>query len=154
MRLNRSIWLIVFLLLAANARAQTWNELYASAKGAYEKQDFAAALTNANQSLLLFLNEDSKKRENHAAILRLLQLIHYDTNEFDKGLEFALKEASLGHEAKDIHYAESQGQVGMFYQALERYSEAVKAFTEALEPNSVSELISFFKIKHGKHFRY
>jgi CHAT domain-containing protein/tetratricopeptide (TPR) repeat protein len=133
MYLNRSIWLIVFVLIASSACAQTWNELYATAKGAYEKQDYATALTNANQSLLLFLNQDEKKKENHAAILRLLQLIHYDNSEFDKGLEFALKESSLSEETKDVHYAESIAQVGMFHQALENYDEAVKAFTESLE---------------------
>lgn len=133
MPLNRSLWLIIFLLLAGNARAQTWNERYASAKAAYDKQDYAAALTNANQSLLLFLNEDEKKKENHAAILRLLQLIHYDNSDFDKGLEFAVREASLSEDVKDVHYAESMAQVGMFHQALEGYAEAVVAFTSALE---------------------
>jgi CHAT domain-containing protein len=131
MNLNLS-WLIVILLFAGKVSAQSWNELYADAKTEFEKENYEQALTKANQSLLIFLNEPDKKKDNHAALLRLLQLIYFQNNEYEKGLALAEQERDLFTSEKDVHFANASTQVGTFHQALANYEKAAQAFVDAV----------------------
>src|SRR5687768_13825596 len=111
---------VFFLILTFPSAtvAQTWAELYSKAQQSYSEEKYEEALSAGNQALLLFLNEQNQKVDNHAAILRLIQNVYYDLSEYEKGLVFAEKEVSIRESDKSNHYAEALNQVGYFHQAL------------------------------------
>src|SRR5215207_8121918 len=100
------LYLCLFVLVIPSiAVAQSWTELYRQAQTSYQSQDYANALTSANQALLIFSQEPAQKVESHAAILRLLENIYYETAEYEKGLQSAIKEVTVLENDKTNVYA-------------------------------------------------
>ncbi len=123
---------MILLSVSSAVSAQSWAELYTSAQDAYQNGEHETALAQADQCLTLFLKEADQSTDNHAAILRLLQVICYENGDYERGLDYASKEVVLRESQKDEQYAAAVGQAGSFQLVLGDFDAAESAFREAL----------------------
>jgi CHAT domain-containing protein/tetratricopeptide (TPR) repeat protein len=131
-RMRSTLCLALLLTLTVIVcEGQQWKADYNQAQKEYEANNYDKALQLADLALSSYLKEGDASIDNQSAILRLLQNVLYQRNEFHKALEYANREAALRGQKQDVLYAGALLQKGTFHQALEEYGEAESTFLKA-----------------------
>ncbi len=129
----KQAWIVGFVLvtLSGSAFGQSWKEKYYQAQGLYDKDNYDAAFTLADESLNGYLAEGATNVETHAAILRLLSSICFAQQNLPKGLTYADKEIQLRETRKDTAYAVALVNKALFLEQLGENDKAIQALLAA-----------------------
>jgi CHAT domain-containing protein/tetratricopeptide (TPR) repeat protein len=120
--------------------AQQWENHYQNAQTFLANGDAEKADAEALKCLNAYQQSQGAANATYASILRLLENTSYSTGNFEKGLEYVLKEITIREAKADTILAGAYQQAAQFYQQLNRFSEAVDVLKKSREI-----LLQYFK---------
>src|SRR5687768_12692901 len=108
----------LFLCLSTTALAQDWQQHYSQAQQQLSQGDAEKANKEAETCLALYQQNQGAANSTYASILRLLQNTSYGLGNFEKGLEYSLKEITIRESKTDTLLAGAYQQAAQFHQQL------------------------------------
>jgi CHAT domain-containing protein len=127
-------------LLASPAKGQEWVKAYRQAQALSEANEAAKAFDEANRALQLYQQESGETNDNYAAILRLLANICFVQENYELGLDYALKEIQIREHRPDTLLATAFANAAQFMQQLGSHKMAIETLAKSRDI-----LLNFYK---------
>jgi CHAT domain-containing protein len=140
MRILRVACLAFGIFVAGPAAAQEWVKAYQQAYALSETNEIAKAFDEASRSLQLYQQESGEANDNYAAILRLLANICFAQENFELGLDYALKEIQIREHRPDTLLATAYSNAAQFMQQMGSHKMAIESLARSMEI-----LLNFYK---------
>jgi CHAT domain-containing protein/tetratricopeptide (TPR) repeat protein len=140
MRILRMLILVWGALIACPVQGQEWVKAYREAQTLSETADLAKAFGEANRALQLYQQESGETNDNYAAILRLIANICFLQENFELGLDYALKEIQIREHRPDTLLATAFANAAQFMQQLGSHKMAIETLAKSKEI-----LLNFYK---------
>ena len=141
MPLRHTLFTLLFLsAVAPTVPGQTWEQHYKQAQEWMDKGDLEKADEEAQQCLANYQQNQGAANTVYASILRLLQNTSYGKGNFEKALDYSLKEITIRESKTDTVLAVAYQQAAQFYQQLNRFQDAIDVLRK-----SRTILLQYFK---------
>ena len=121
----------VFLLLSLTTLAQDWQQHYTQAQQLLNEGEAEKANQEAETCLSLYQQSQGAANTTYASILRLLQNTSYGLGNFEKGLDYSLKEITIRESKTDTLLAGAYQQAAQFHQQLGRFTDAIEVLKKS-----------------------
>ncbi len=136
-----SLFTILFLsAYNSTVLAQDWEQHYKQAQEWMDKGEVEKADEEAQKCLANYQQNQGAANTVYASILRLLQNTSYGKGNFEKALDYSLKEITIRESKTDTVLAVAYQQAAQFYQQLNRFQQAIDVLKK-----SRSILLQYFK---------
>ena len=132
--------LFCLLVMSATLQAQDWESHYKIAQESLNNNDFEKADDEAQKCLSAYQKSQGPANTVYASILRLLQNTSYSKGDFERGLDYSLKEITIRESKTDTLLAGAYQQAAQFYQQLNRFHEAIDVLRKSRDI-----LLQYFK---------
>jgi len=134
-------WLVVLVLTGAcPAFGQEWVKAYRQAEALSVNSELTQAFDEASHALQLYQQEDGATNDNYASILRLLANICFLQENFEVGLDFAMKEIQVREHKQDTLLATALANAAQFMQEMGSHKMAIESLAKSMEI-----LLNFYK---------
>lgn len=136
-----TVWLVVLGVSAGTpALAQEWVKAYRQAEATAGTSDLSKAFDEGTRTLQLYQQEDGAANDNYASILRLLANICFLQENFEVGLDYALKEIQVREHRPDTLLATAFSNAAQFMQEMGSHKMAIESLAKSMEI-----LLNFYK---------
>jgi CHAT domain-containing protein len=140
MRVLKGFLFVFGVLIFSPSAAQEWVKAYRQAQELSETNEVAKAFDEATRALQLYQQESGETNDNYAAILRLLANICFAQENFELGLDYALKEVKIRENRPDTLLATAYSNAAQFMQQMGSHKMAIESLARSMEI-----LLNFYK---------
>lgn len=140
MPILRACLFAVALLTTCSTHGQEWLKAYQKAQSLYENSELSSAFDEAGRTLQLYQQENGQANDNYAAILRLLANICFLQENFELGLDYAMKEIQVREHRQDTLLATAFSNAAQFMQEMGSHKMAIESLARSMEI-----LLTFYK---------